>query len=65
VISVNVVPSMLQNNLNEVGLVPLALSTANQSKLIVPANLFEKFKSKSTATASAGEPEPVDKNNKD
>jgi hypothetical protein len=56
---------MLQNNLNEVGLVPLALSTANQSKLIVPANLLEKFNNKSNATASGVVDDPVDRNNKD
>ncbi len=56
---------MLQNNLNELGLVPLELSTADQSKLIVPANLLEKFNNMSTATASGVAVEPDDRNNKD
>jgi hypothetical protein len=61
VISVNVVPSVVQNTLSEVGRVPLLLSKAVQSKLKVPAVLPEKFNNKSTATASGVDDDPVDK----
>ena len=59
--SVNVVPSVLQKTLKDVGRVPEELSKAVQSKLSVPAVRPVKFRNKSTATASGVVPEPVDK----